>query len=233
MSFNVQSFGPHGSIRSASLSDPEYILENLRGVEESLPHVDVEPTLEILTKLTQRYPLPSRLGSKTYTFLRFEFFTMYRRLFAFIFIVNLSVFIGLLATNPHGHLLALDRVLDAASANLAVSVLMRNAHVINALFRLSERVPTSRSLWYRRVVAGVFHHGGIHSGCAVSGIIWAILFASLLAQAHATKSPPQIHDHPELIIITFLVIFSLLSIIVFAHPEIRNRYHNIFENVHR
>jgi hypothetical protein len=233
MSAHVQSLESIGTVNESSSSVPASNLTHLASGEESFQRKDVEVTLEFLTALAQRYPLPPKLGSKAYTFLRFEFFTLYRRLFTFIFVVNIAVFVGLLATNPHGQLLALDRVLDAAAANLAVSVLMRNSHVINAFFRISERVPTSHPLWFRRVVSRVFHHGGIHSGCAVSGTVWAILFFALVAQAHATNSPPQIRDHPEIIIITTVVIVSLLTILIFAHPELRNRYHNTFENVHR
>jgi len=89
-------------------------------------------------------------------------------------------------------------------------------------------VPTSWPLAIRRVCARVYHIGGLHSGCAASGVLWLLLFT-----VQATIE--YIHHQVSIatLVITYLILLLLLTIMLFAWPSFRIRFHDRFERSHR
>lgn len=88
--------------------------------------------------------------------LRYMFFSVYRRLFSITFAINMSVFIGLTATNQANT----GKVAYAVISNLFVSILIRQEYVINSLFSIFTAWPRSTPLTIRRISARIFHIGG-------------------------------------------------------------------------
>ncbi|KAI0683557.1 hypothetical protein C8Q76DRAFT_662386 [Earliella scabrosa] len=116
-----------------------------------------------------------------------------------------------------------------AIANIFVAILMRQDYVINAFFTVACWTPRSWPLWMRRVIARVYSIGGIHSGAAVSGTIWLILFAAQATRQFLHQEQITI---PTLVF-TYIILALLVGMIVFAHPKIRSRHHDTFEMTHR
>ncbi|KAF9452970.1 hypothetical protein P691DRAFT_755995 [Macrolepiota fuliginosa MF-IS2] len=169
--------------------------------------------------------LPKKENGKKTRFLRHQVFSLYRKLFGVVFLTNLAIFIWVLVRGTN----ALE-VAGITVANLFVAILHRQDYVINAYFWLFTRVPHSAPFWVRAAAARVYHIGGLHSGCGVSGTIWFILFAGQatkeLAHHEGTISVPTL-------VITYCVVALLIGILVFAHPELRLKFHNNFEMTHR
>ncbi|KAI9801313.1 MAG: hypothetical protein M1833_002883 [Piccolia ochrophora] len=179
------------------------------------------------------HPLPSKLGSRPYRYLRFTIFSLYRRLFSIVFVANLAALIVLVSTQLRTSSPPFSHIVTAASANIMVAILVRNQHVINLLFMSFELVPHSVPLSIRRTCAKVYHHGGIHSGCAVAGTMWFLLFAVLVSRAYFFADPPLVRKHPEVLALTWLLVALLVTIVVFAYPRFRVIAHDYFELIHR
>ncbi|KAF9451754.1 hypothetical protein P691DRAFT_723282 [Macrolepiota fuliginosa MF-IS2] len=169
--------------------------------------------------------LPDKEGGSKASFLRHQVFTIYRRLFSVVFLVNLAIMIWMLVRGASA--LELARV---AVANLFVSILHRQEYVINAYYWLCTSVPLSWPFWIRASAARVYHIGGFHSGCGVFGTIWAILFT---AQATSELVNRQGTISVATLAITYTMAILLVGMIVFSHPELRLHYHNSFEMAHR
>ncbi|MGF1865868.1 hypothetical protein L4D15_11450 [Enterovibrio norvegicus] len=54
-------------------------------------------------------------------------------------------------------------------ANVFIAVIIRQQYVINLLFWLATRAPTTWPLSIRWHLGKIYHHGGLHSGCAING----------------------------------------------------------------
>ncbi|MGW2635665.1 hypothetical protein [Streptomyces sp. NPDC001348] len=139
--------------------------------------------------------------------------THYNRLAALVVAVNLAWAAArwpLPAASP-GH---------AALANLALAVLVRQQYVINLMFRLATRPPTSWPLKVRWTLGKVYHFGGLHVGGALAGTAWFL--AAVLTEP----------DGPGRAV--GLALTGLLAVIVAtAVPAFRSRHHDLFEKVHR
>lgn len=140
--------------------------------------------------------LPEKEQSKWARNLRHQIFTLYRRLFSIVFIVNIAIFISFLVRGSDaGH------IATAVTANLLCSVLMRQDHVINLLFTICTAAPPSWPLSIRRVLARVYHIGGLHSGCAVAAVVWLGYFVvqvTIDLKNHAVSPFLSIHLHLSL-----------------------------------
>ena len=83
--------------------------------------------------------LPSKKQARYLRNLRHQIFSLYRRLFSIVFIVNMSIFIAVLcqggATAQHLGLIVI--------ANISSSIFMRQDYVINAFFAVFCAVPLS------------------------------------------------------------------------------------------
>ncbi|MCP4305612.1 MAG: hypothetical protein GY788_12180 [bacterium] len=156
----------------------------------------------------------------------------YNRLAAVVAAVNLVV-LGLgIADNrwfePDGF--ALGAIADMALINLTMGILIRQQRVVNLLFWLATRIPTSWPLWIRWGAGKVFHFGGLHVGGNVAGSLWFgfLLFGMVWNYANGL---PGVSGRT--IIITAVMLTLLVLMIATAISKIRARFHNQFEIVHR
>jgi len=142
--------------------------------------------------------------------------------------VNMAIFLAMLIRGGP----SAERLGTITLANLFCAILMRQDYVVNVFFNVFCAVPTSRPLSIRRICARVYHIGGLHSGCATSGVLWLALLC-----AQATREAVQGGDAPHASVATVAISYSILlllaGIVVFAHPQMRSKRHDNFERVHR
>ncbi|KAA1469841.1 nonribosomal peptide synthetase 12 [Dentipellis sp. KUC8613] len=169
--------------------------------------------------------LPEKTQGKYMRNIRHQIFSLYRRLFGVIFVTNMAIFISILARGgTNAKHLGLIVV-----ANLFCAILMRQDYVINAFFNTFCAVPRSSPLWIRRICARVYSIGGLHSGSAISGIVWLIYFAGQATKEMLTGGPTSVAT----VVITYWILLLLLGIVVHAYPTVRRLKHNRFEATHR
>ncbi|PBP17989.1 hypothetical protein BUE80_DR011234 [Diplocarpon rosae] len=174
------------------------------------------------TLAPEKFPLPAKKGRHGLRALRHRIFSLYRRLFSVVFIANLLAVYLMIKTGKTGK--GLSNVSVAVAANLTMAVLMRQEYVINALFTIACAVPTSWPLWARKSCAKVYHIGGIHSGCAISSLVWLIVFT-----VWSTIDRPD----PAILTVSYLIVALMLAMVVSAHPTMRMKHHDRFEMIHR
>ncbi|KAI0365733.1 hypothetical protein BV20DRAFT_1056243 [Pilatotrama ljubarskyi] len=172
--------------------------------------------------------LPEKTQGRWIRNLRFQIFSLYRRLFGVVFVTNMAVFI---ATCVQGGVQGADAQFlgKVAIANIFVAILMRQDYVINAFFTVACAAPQSWPLWVRRILGRVYTIGGIHSGCAVSGTVWLVLFAAQATRQFMRKD----HITVPTLVFTYIILALLVGMIVFAYPKARTRHHDTFEMTHR
>jgi NAD(P)H-flavin reductase len=161
-------------------------------------------------------------------FLRF-ITSEYRLLFTLVFTANLVgvgyfLYTWIIHGTPNPKTCAL-----AVSINLAVSIVIREEHVINMLYTIFASAPRSAPLWFRRRMGKIYHLGGLHSGCGVAATFWFILLTIELSCRGGRYNAERI----ILLIVTYILDILLISMIVMAHPSMRAKLHNAFEIVHR
>lgn len=126
--------------------------------------------------------------------------------------------------------IALQTLSNMVVLNLTVAVLVRQQYVINLLFWLATRAPTSLPLSIRWHLGKIYHHGGLHSGSAMAATSWFAIFTGALAFSYqhqlASISPLTLG-------ITYAILALLMLIVFMALPNIRKKYHNAFERTHR
>lgn len=152
-------------------------------------------------------------------------FNTYRKLFTFVFTLNM-VGIGIAASGHWPYAIRYNGAM--ALANLNFAILMRNELFGRVLYAIVNFCFAKWSpLWWRLGCTSVLQHlGGIHSGCALSGVCWLILKVVNNFRNH------QINHDAILVLGTvtnLTVIISALS----AFPWVRNTHHNVFERHHR
>ncbi|MCT4553203.1 MAG: hypothetical protein N4A53_00790 [Pelagimonas sp.] len=156
----------------------------------------------------------------------------YRRLAFLVAAVNLAVFVIGLRDGVwfSEGAFALDRIADLALINLSLGILIRQQRVVNALFWLATRIPTSWPLWMRWGAGKVFHFGGLHSGGTVAGAIWlGFLTYAMIANRLSGAALPS-----DLTLGLSAAMVALMALmIVTAIGPIRARYHDLFERTHR
>lgn len=157
-----------------------------------------------------------------------RFLTLYRCLFSCVFIANLLA----IAISFARHQMNLQNLASAATTILAVAVLMRQDHVINALFKVCCLLSTSAPMFIMRNAAKVYHVGGIHSSAAVASFVWFVLFTAAATRdfsVASTASPKE----TAILVISYSILVLFCTIMAMAYPTIRGRMHNRFEIVHR
>lgn len=156
----------------------------------------------------------------------------YRRLVMLVALVNLAAFgFGLRdGTWFAENAFTLGPIADMALINLSLGILIRQQRVVNALFWLATRIPTSWPLWIRWGAGKVFHFGGLHSGGTVTGTIWFgfLLFAMIWNRSNGAAVPS---DLTLGLSATMVVLMTLM--VISALGPIRARFHNAFEKTHR
>lgn len=160
---------------------------------------------------------------------------MYRRLFSIVFLVNLAVLIWLTinttSSTPKNHRLTLSTTSTAAAFNILLAILIRQEHVVNALFILMTSTPETWPLWIRRRAAKGYTYGGIHSSYGTAAVFWYIASTVLISISivHSTYASRLLAVEITAHINTFL----FLLVLVFAHPAARMKWHNHFEWMQR
>ncbi|KAK4221604.1 hypothetical protein QBC38DRAFT_521707 [Podospora fimiseda] len=177
-------------------------------------------------------PLPPKNGFHGWRWFRHTALSAYRKLFGIIFTANLIAFIIMLYKSRHNNFtLPLSHLATAVATNLLCSVLLRQDHVVNLIFYLATRLPTSLPLSIRRHFARIYHYGGVHSGCAVAASIWWIILTitSTITFTSSSASPERI----AVLVLTYLILLLLLAILIMAYPSLRAKLHDQFEWTHR
>ena len=130
------------------------------------PTTDSDSAKKGVTVAEEEIKLPAKRQGKIVRDVRFLVFDVYRRLFTIVFLANLIGFFVLLFTS--GSLLkdniAISHIATASSANILVSIMIRQDYVINTMYHLCWRLPHSLPLAVRCFVAKSHEYGGIHSG---------------------------------------------------------------------
>ena len=175
--------------------------------------------------------LPSKRERRIWRRMRYTLFAVYQRLFSIVFLSNMiALVIALVRTkdrHPSGP--SIGNLSTATAANITVTVLIRQEFIINALYATSCSVPHSFPLRIRRLVAKVYEFGGVHSGSAISGTIWFIIFTAFLTRDYLKGYA----NEPVALAIAYVLLALLLSICALATPHFRVVSHNTFEAVHR
>ncbi|KAI0699277.1 nonribosomal peptide synthetase 12 [Cerioporus squamosus] len=169
--------------------------------------------------------LPDKTQGHFVRNLRHQVFSLYRRLFGVVFITNIAIFITTLVKGgANAQELGLIVV-----ANLFCAILMRQDYVINAFFTVACSVPITWPLTIRRIAGRVYHIGGFHSGCAISGLVWLILFTVQATRELLNKQETSVAT----VAITYFILMLLIGIVLFAYPKVRSTHHDAFERTHR
>ena len=175
--------------------------------------------------------LPFKQERKIFRDLRHNLLNVYQRLFSVVFIGNMIAFIIELVMHRHSQPFGppLGNVATAAAANVLGAILIRQEYVINGLYTFFCWTPHWTPLRIRRMVAKLYHFGGVHSGCAFSATVWFILYTALVTKQYADGD----FNQPAVIAITYILLVLFLSICIFAIPKFRIFSHNTFEAIHR
>lgn len=189
--------------------------------ETSVDLVDPEKAVE----------LPQKRGFHGQRWLRHKGLNAYKKLFIFIFLLNLIVFIAMLV-QANGQGLPVDKVSTAVAANLFASVLFRQDLFVNFVFWFSTLLPTSTPLCIRRHFARCYHMGGVHTGAAVTATLWWIIFAAQ-SSLYYVEGSRQYPINSATIGLTFVILLFLAAILGMAYPSVRVKMHDQFEWTHR
>ena len=175
--------------------------------------------------------LPYKRERRVWRRMRHNLLAVYQRLFTIVFIGNMIAFIIILvayrSARPSGP--PLSNVATATAANILGALLIRQEYVVNALYTLCCWTPLSVPLRIRRSIAKLYHFGGVHSGCAISAVVWFLLYTVLITRDYVSG----FYVDRAVIGITYALLLLFLSICVFAIPRFRFLSHNTFEAVHR
>ncbi|KAH8687950.1 hypothetical protein BGZ60DRAFT_363358 [Tricladium varicosporioides] len=177
-------------------------------------------------------PIPEKRKGKILRHARHTFLNVYRRLFSIVFLANMAGLAGLLSQN-HKWLTSppLEHFATAAAANILVALLIRQDYIINLLFKATWLIPPSAPLKLRCMLAKVYEYGGVHSGAAMSSVVWFSLFTGFLTNEYATGH--ILPDPAAITIFSYALLILLFALCLTALPHFRFASHNIFENVHR
>lgn len=124
----------------------------------------------------------------------------------------------------------LDALSAMALANLFLAIIIRQQRLINALFWIATRIPTSWPLWIRWSAGKVFHFGGLHMAGGIMGTLW---FGALLAGMAQNRLASFEAPSNLALGVTAAIVTLLLLIMLTALGSVRARYHNLFERTHR
>lgn len=159
-------------------------------------------------------------------------FMEFQRLVMLVLVANFTLALWAISNglflSDNGVNLAL--ISNLALINFAVAILIRQQRVVNGLFWLATRIPTSWPLWICWGAGKVFHFGGIHISGNISGTLWfAVLLAGLAWNF--------LHGVGNVLILAIGLSASMLGLlalmILTALGPIRAKFHNMFERTHR
>lgn len=156
----------------------------------------------------------------------------YNRLFILVMLINLTIFAeALINWNWFSFKnIAVESISNIILGNFTLAILIRQQYVVNFLFKVATSVPKKWPLFIRRILAKVYHFGGLHSSGATMGTFWYFIFVGSLMYQYVNDLG-QVNYF--IIVITSIILILLIVIIIMALPVIRSKYHNNFEITHR
>jgi hypothetical protein len=199
----------------------------------TLYHVSSSPRgLEIVFKKHEdSLHRPIRRHVRILRCLRYTVFTVYRRLFTLVFVLNLIgvyLLLRIRQTSNSNH----DRICTVlaalASSNFLLAIVVRQDYLVNLLFRTAWLVPWSAPLCIRKLAARVYCYGGLHSGAAVAGTVWWIVFTAMTSWMFIKEASTFV-----VTAIAWILLLLLLVILTLSLPIMRTKFHNTFEITHR
>ncbi|EJD44884.1 hypothetical protein AURDEDRAFT_166067 [Auricularia subglabra TFB-10046 SS5] len=152
-------------------------------------------------------------------------FNTYRKFFTFIVTLNLVGVV--LAASGHWQY-AVDHIAALVLGNLLFAILMRNELFGRLLYLI---VNTCFAKWaplkVRLACTSILQHlGGIHSGCALSGVFWLIFKVVEIFIHHNV-------NHDAVLVMGVITNLAIIVSVLSAFPWVRNTHHNTFERYHR
>ncbi|KAF3010906.1 hypothetical protein E8E13_009898 [Curvularia kusanoi] len=144
--------------------------------------------------------------------------------------INISLLVLFLAFRTTA-----DTALTATAANLAAAVILRQEDVINTAYTAVSKLPTSLPYAVRRALGDLHHFGGAHVGCALSALLWYILFTGLntIRVLGLMKSGTATAILIVVIVTAYAALLAILLVCITALPRFRVLFHNTFEATHR
>ncbi|CAE6336060.1 unnamed protein product [Rhizoctonia solani] len=198
----------------------------------SLAPVEKEPNEKAIQgSIVPTPPKPAQAKSKPPSieaslWIRFNlFFNTYRKFYTFVVTLN---GIGIVLAGIGRFEYAVNHSGALVLGNLLCAVMMRNELFLRFLFLIAN---TFFAKWpplcIRLGITSILQHiGGIHSGCATSGLAW-LLYKVIELCRHASVNQKSVIAMG--VVTSVAVSISVLS----AFPWIRNQHHNVFERHHR
>lgn len=197
------------------------------GVSSVMVGSDSDSVVDLVEK---EITLPEKNGFHGQRWLRHKGLSAYRKLFLLIFSANFIAFIVMAANSSDG--LSLNSLANAVAANLLISVAFRQDHVVNFVFWLATRLPTSTPLAIRRHFARCYHMGGFHSGAAVTASIWWLIFA-IQSTIYFAQGNQRYPVNTATVGLTMVILVLLMLILGMSYPSVRAKLHDQFEWTHR
>jgi hypothetical protein len=162
---------------------------------------------------------------------RLHWLTAYQVLIFVILVINVSLLILFVGTN-----LTSEASLAVAAANITAAVVLRQEEFINTAFTAVSKLPPTLLYSIRRILGDLHHYGAVHIGCALSALLWYIVFTALntiraldfLKQGGTANIALSIN-----ILTTYAALLAILLVCVAAYPHFRKHPHNTFETTHR
>ncbi|PVI05757.1 integral membrane protein TmpA [Periconia macrospinosa] len=173
--------------------------------------------------------LPAKRQSRSIRAIRHTFWNVYRRLFSIVFLANVAALIALLCTIKDLIHINLWHLATAASANILVGTTIRQDYIQIIIYKTSWLVPHSAPLRLRRIVAKLYENGGVHSGCGVAGAMW---FTALTVSL-TIEFTRLVFTSVAVLVLTYVIQTLFITLLIFAYPSLRSKYHNTFEVTHR
>jgi hypothetical protein len=193
------------------------------------------PTVSSFEEEKPKSPLPithflpaEKLDQRAFRQLRHVIFTVYRRLFALVILANVLALV-IIDIKPRDTKYYFKAISSAASANLFLTVAIRQDYIINLLFDVLAATPKSTPLRIRRILTKIFEFGGVHSSAGICSTVWFIRLSVFLTMSFANG---ELRDIP-VVVLTYILLLFFVGIVIFAHPKMRSKYHNTFERMHR
>ncbi|XP_055825464.1 adenylate-forming reductase 06235 [Solanum dulcamara] len=153
-------------------------------------------------------------------------FTVYKRLFALSFVLNIT-FLILASTGNFPY--ARKKAVLFSIGNIFALTLCRSEAFLRVLFWVA--VNCLGWSWIpiriKTIVTSLLQSlGGIHSGCAISSIAW-LVYALILTLNDRENTSPVI------VTVAFAILLLLSFSSLAAFPLVRHLHHNFFERIHR
>ncbi|MCJ1360654.1 MAG: hypothetical protein MMC33_010663 [Icmadophila ericetorum] len=170
---------------------------------------------------------------RLYRFIRYRVFSTYRVLFCIVFIANLYVARHFYIRDISQPVwFAAPSILDISNAvavNILGSILLRKDYLVNIFFTICWWIPFHAPVRIRRVFAGVYCYGGLHSAAGVCATLRFTVLTWILLREFRNY---RMRD-PHIKQATYAIVILLWAMCLTAYPRIRSIWHNLFEHVHR